>query len=272
MHRKVVIITGAASGIGLALTRAFAAQGAHLCLADKSADGLSAIEQELMQQYAAIQVLSLCTDVSKASDCKALIDACVSRFGCIDILINNAGISMRALFKDLELDVIKKLMDTNFWGTVYCTKYALPYLLAQKGTVAGITSVSGFKGLPARTGYSASKFAMKGFLETLRIEHLYDGLHVMIIAPGFTASNIRHTALTADGSPQGETPRNEEKMMSAEAVAKYIIKGISKRKKQIVLTLQGKALVWIDKFFPGFVDRMEFKVMSREPDSPFKKP
>ncbi|MCL1974263.1 MAG: SDR family oxidoreductase [Bacteroidetes bacterium] len=272
MQNKVVIITGAASGIGLALTRAFADQGACLCLADKSAEGLNSVEQELMQRYASIQVLSLCTDVSKEADCKALIDACVSRFGCIDILINNAGISMRALFKDLELDVIKKLMDTNFWGTVYCTKYALPYLLAHKGTVAGITSVSGFKGLPARTGYSASKFAMKGFLETLRIEHLYDGLHVMIIAPGFTASNIRHTALTADGSPQGETPRNEGKMMSAEAVAKHIIKGIRKRKKQIVLTLQGKALVWIDKFFPGFVDRMEFKVMSREPDSPFKKP
>ena len=272
MQHKVVIITCAASGIGLALSRAFAAKWAHLCLADKTADRLNAVEQELRQQYASIQVLSVCTDVSREADCKTMITTCVSRFGRIDILINNAGISMRALFRDLELDVIKKLMDTNFWGTVYCTKYALPYILAQKGTVAGVTSVSGFKGLPARTGYSASKFAMKGFLETLRIEHLYDGLHVIIIAPGFTASNIRHTALTANGSPQGETPRNEGKMMSAEAVANHIIKGIRKRKTQLVLTLQGKALVWIDKFFPGFVDRMEFKVMSREPDSPFKKP
>ena len=272
MRNKVVIITGASSGIGLALARAFAAQGAHLCLADRATEKLGMVSQELIRQHLHIQVLPVVTDVSREADCKAMVAACVSRFGTIDILINNAGISMRALFKDVELDVIKKLMDTNFWGTVYCTKYALPYILTQKGTIAGITSVSGFKGLPARTGYSASKFAMKGFLETLRIEHLYDGLHVMIVAPGFTASNIRQTALTADGSPQGETPRNEGKMMSAEAVAKHIIKGIQKRKKQIVLTLQGKALVWIDKFFSGFVDRMEFKVMSREPDSPFKKP
>ncbi|MCL2727227.1 MAG: SDR family oxidoreductase [Bacteroidales bacterium] len=268
MQNRVVIITGAASGIGRALTHAFAALGARLCIADKSANRLTAVEQEIKQQFANANILSIVTDVSIETDCKEMTEACITHFGRIDILINNAGISMRALFKDLDLVVIKNLMDVNFWGTVYCTKYALPHLLTAKGSVIGVSSIAGFKGLPARTGYSASKFAIQGFLETLRIEHLYDGLHVMVIAPGFTASNIRFSALTADGSQQGETPRNEGKMMSPELVAQHIIKGIQKRKAQVVLTLQGKAVVWLNKFFPRFVDRMEYKVMSREPDSP----
>ena len=270
MKNKVVIITGAASGIGLALARAFATQGARLCLADQTADKLTALHHELTQKHQGIEVLSVHTDVAVEAQCKAMVEACVARFGGIDILINNAGISMRALFIDLHLSVIKRLMDVNFWGTVYCTKFALPWLLTSKGSVAGMISIAGLKGLPARTGYSAAKFAIRGFLETLRIEHINEGLHVMIVAPGFTASNIRFTALTADGSPQGETPRNEGKMMPADVVAQHIIKGIRKRKNQIVLTLQGKALVWVNKFFPHFVDRMEYKVMSREPDSPLR--
>jgi len=271
MQDKVVIITGAASGIGLALARAFAAQGARLCLADRVADRLTAIANEIAQRHAHIEVLPVVTDVSVDAEYKAMVETCVARFGTIDILINNAGISMRALFKDLDLNVIRRVMDVNFWGTISCTKYALPYLLSSKGSVVGLSSISGFKGLPARTGYSASKFAIHGFLETLRIEHLYDGLHVMIVAPGFTASNIRFAALTADGSPQGETPRNEGKMMSPELVAQHIIKGIRKHKIEVILTLQGKALVWINKFFPRFVDRMEYKAMCRETDSPLKK-
>jgi len=266
VKNRVVIVTGAASGIGRALAHAFATQGARLCLADCNVEGLALLQDECTRQYQGVEIITVLTDVGVESDCKAMVEACVARFGGIDILINNAGISMRASFNDLDLNVLKRVMDVNFWGAVYCTKYALPHLLASKGSVAGVSSISGFKGLPARTGYSASKFAIRGFFETLRIEHLYDGLHVMIIAPGFTASNIRFSALTADGSPQGETPRNEEKMMSPEAVAKHIIKGIRKRKNLIILTLQGKAVVWIDKFFPNFVDRMEYKVMKREPD------
>ena len=149
-------------------------------------------------------------------DCRNLIEHAVARFGRIDILVNNAGISMRAMFKDLDLNVIRRLMDVNFWGTVYCTKYALPHILKTEGSVVGVISIAGFKGLPARTGYSASKFAIYGFLDTLRVEHLKDNLHVMIFAPGFTASNIRESALVADGSHQGETPRDENKMMTAQ--------------------------------------------------------
>ena len=268
MKNKTVIITGASSGIGLATAKAFAQLGAQVVLAARNYDKIKNIEQEM--QAAGQQALAVKTDVSKEEDCKNLINQTVSRFGKIDILVNNAGISMRALFKDLQLEVLKKLMDVNFWGTVYCTKYALPYLLKTQGSVVGVSSIAGFVGLPARTGYSASKFAMHGFLNTLRIETLKDGLHVMIIAPGFTASNIRKTALVADGTAQGETPRNEEKMMSAEEVAAHLIKGIKKRKRIVVLTTQGKLTVWLNKFFPSFMDKMIYNHMAQEEDSPLK--
>lgn len=266
-NNKVVIITGASSGIGLAAAREFANQGAYLVLAARRENLLSEIEKELS---AITKVIVVKTDVSIEEDCKNLIDKTVEHFGKIDILINNAGISMRALFKDLDLLVIKQLMDVNFWGTVYCTKYALPWLLNSQGSVVGVISIAGFKGLPARTGYSASKFAIYGFLDTLRIEHLKDNLHVMIFAPGFTTSNIRFAALTADGSKQGETPRNEADMMSAEECAKQLAKGINKRKAQVVLTFTGKLVVLLNKFFPRLVDKLEYNFMKKEPDSPLK--
>ncbi len=266
---KIVIVTGASSGIGLACAKAFAAKGCKMVLAARSINKLKETEAEL--SAAGTDVLTVQTDVSQEDDCQRLIKNTVARFGGIDVLVNNAGVSMRALFRDLDLKIMKRLMDVNFWGTVYCTKYALPYLLERKGSVVGVASISGFKGLPARTGYSASKFAMFGFLETLRIEHLYDDLHVMVMAPGFTASNIRKAALTADGSTQNETPRNEGKMMSAEKVADYLMKGVEKRKYQMILTPLGKTTVWVNKFFPRFVDRMSYREMAKEPDSPLVK-
>ena len=155
--------------------------------------------------------LSVVTDVSKEEDCRRMVEATVEKFGTIHILINNAGISMRALFEEVEISVLKRLMDVNFWGTVYCTRYALPYIVANKGSVVGVSSTAGYHGLPGRTGYSASKFAIHGFLETLRIEYMTQKLHVMIIMPGFTASDIRRHALVADGSEQGVSPREEKK-------------------------------------------------------------
>ncbi len=264
---KVVVITGASSGIGLAAAREFAKEGARVVLAARRIDKLSETEKELS---AITEVLSVKTDVTIEADCKNLIEQTLARFGKLDILVNNAGISMRALFKDLDLSVIKQLMDVNFWGTVYCTKYALPHILNTGGSVIGVISIAGFKGLPARTGYSASKFAVYGFLDTLRVEHLKDKLHVMIFAPGFTASNIREEALVADGSHQGKTPREEDKMMSAEECARHLLKGIEKRKAQVVLTPVGKLLVVLNKFFPRLVDRLEYNYMKKEPDSPLQ--
>ncbi len=264
---KVVIITGASSGIGLAAAKEFASHGCKVVMAARRLELLQETEKLISTTT---EVLSVKCDVSIEEDCKALIEATVAKFGRIDILINNAGISMRAMFRDLDLSVIKQLMDVNFWGTVYCTKYALPWLLSSKGSVTGVISIAGYKGLPARTGYSSSKFAVYGFLDTLRIEHLHDGLHVMVFAPGFTASNIRQVALTADGSKQGETPRDENKMMTAEECAKHLSKGIIKRKAEVILTAQGKLVVWINKFFPRLVDRLEYNFMKKEPNSPLK--
>jgi short-subunit dehydrogenase len=221
--------------------------------------------------HMADQLLAVQTDVSREADCKNLIEKTIKTYGKIDILINNAGISMRAMFKDLDLDVIRQLMDVNFWGTVYCTKYALPYLLKQKGSVVGVISIAGHVGLPARTGYSSSKFAIRGFLDTLRIEHLKDDLHVLVAAPGFTSSNIRNTALKADGSRQGKTPRNEGKMMSAEKVAEKIFKAVRKRRSSLILTfVEGKLTVFLGKCCPRLLDKLIYKEMAKEPDSPLK--
>ena len=263
---KVAIVTGASSGIGLATATLLAKYRAKVVLAARSEDKLEELRKELSQYT---DVISVKTDVSVESDCRNLIDMTVEKFGRIDILINNAGISMRAMFKDLDLSVIRRLMDVNFWGTVYCTKFALPYLLESKGSVVGVISTAGYKGLPGRTGYSASKFAINGFLDTLRSEHLYDGLHVMIYAPGFTASNIRKTALTADGSQQGETPREEGKMMTSDRVAHIMLNHIRRRSRRATLTFTSKRLLVLTPLFPIIPDHMEYWYMAREPNSPF---
>ena len=267
---KVMIITGASSGIGLASAKLFAALGAKLVLAARSQDKLEEIASGISHDSGS-DVLCVKTDVSVEEDCRNLIDKAVARFGRIDVLVNNAGLSMRALFRDLDLQVIKTLMDVNFWGTVYCTKYALPYLLESKGSVVGVISIAGYAGLPARTGYASSKYAIRGFLDTLRIEHLYDGLHVMVFAPGFTASNVRNAALTAHGQQQGQTPRDEGKMMSAEKVALYMAKGIARRKSEMILTPIGKLTVFMHNILPRLTDRLEFSYMAKEPGSPFHK-
>jgi short-subunit dehydrogenase len=266
MKNKVVIITGASSGIGLATAKEFAKRGSKLVLAARNLDKLIELENELIN----VEVISVRTDVSIESDCKNLIEKAIEKFGTIDVLINNAGISMRAIFTDVDLTVLKQLMDVNFWGTVYCTKYALPYILKNEGSVVGVSSIAGFKGLPGRTGYSASKFAMQGFLETIRIENLKKNLHVLVVAPGFTSSNIRKTALASDGSIQGETPLKEDKLMSAEEVALNIAKAVVKRKRTLVLTLQGKLVVLLDKFFPKMMDKLSYNHMAKEPNSPLK--
>ncbi|HOI33219.1 MAG TPA: SDR family oxidoreductase, partial [Bacteroidales bacterium] len=241
LNQKVVIITGASSGIVEALAFEAASRGTRLMLAARNIKKLEAIAKSLEEKKISVKVCE--TDVSVMEDCKHLIAETINAYGKIDVLINNAGISMRALLVAADPSVIHRLMDVNFWGTVYCTKFALPYLLKEKGSVAGISSIAGIKGLPARTGYSASKFAMLGFMESLRIENLKTGLHVLMAFPGFTASNIRNTALAADGSQQGESPRDESKMMTAEEVAKHVLDAIEKRKRTLILTTQGKLTV-----------------------------
>ncbi|HAM09206.1 MAG: short chain dehydrogenase [Bacteroidetes bacterium GWE2_41_25] len=265
---KVVIVTGASSGIGEATAREFAKNGSKVVLAARSVEKLLKIANEI--KIFNTDVLVVKTDVSCEEDCRNLINKTIEKFNTIDVLVNNAGISMRASFIDVDLMVLHRLMDVNFWGTVYCTKYALPYLIERKGSLIGVSSVAGFHGLPGRTGYSASKFAMHGFLETVRIENLKKGLHVMIIAPGFTSTEIRKHALLANGEEQAESPRDEHKLMAPEYVAKWVIKGIRKKKRNKLLTWEGRLTALFQRIVPSFVDWVYYYEMSREPESPVK--
>lgn len=266
LKNKLVIITGASSGIGLACAYECAKRGANLVLAARQYVKICEIANQLQSTYG-VKVLAVQTNVAVEDDCIQLIKQSIYTFGKIDVLINNAGISMRALLADLDLAVIKQVMDVNFWGTVYCTKYALPHLLNSKGTVVGVSSIAGFKGLPGRTGYSASKFAMQGFLESLRIENLKNGLHVMLACPGFTASNIRNVALNSDAQSQGETSMDESKMMTANEVAIKILNGIINHKRQLIMTRQGKLTVLLQKFFPSFLDKLVYNHFKKEKDA-----
>ena len=264
---KVIIVTGASSGIGLASARLFGSLGARVVMAARSYDKLCELAPSVAPEG---RVLCVKCDVSSEEDCKSLVEQTVQRFGGIDILVNNAGLSMRAMFKDLDLSVIRRLMDVNFWGTVNCTKYALPWLLERKGQVVGVISIAGYSALPARTGYSSSKYAIRGFLDTLRMEHMKDGLNVLVFAPGYTASAVRRNALTADGSAQGETPLDESRLMSAETVAKRLAKALRRRRSQVTLTFLGKITIFAHRVFPRLTDHLTYIYVSREPNSPFK--
>ena len=266
---KVVIITGASSGIGKSCAEEFASRGANLVLAARQYVTLCELTAALEKKYG-IKAVAVQVDVTKEEDCEHLIKQALITFGGIDILINNAGISMRALFSELDLSVLKNLMDVNFWGTVYCTKYALPEILKTKGSIIGVSSIAGYRGLPGRTGYSASKFAMNGFMEALRTELLNSGVHVMVACPGFTTSNIRVAALAKDGSSHGETSMEEGKMMSPEEVAKNIVNGIASRKRTLVMTGQGKLTVWINKLLPALADKLVFNHFKKEKNALIK--
>lgn len=262
MTGKVVLITGGSSGIGRALALAFAQAGAAVAFTGRDAAGLAETSQLLMSLGA--RQLAIRADVSLPADCHRSVAETVAAFGRLDVLINNAGISMRAMFEDADVAVLRRLMDVNFFGTVETTKAALPHLFATKGSIVGVSSIAGYRGLPGRTGYSASKFALHGFLESLRTELRPRGVHVLLACPGFTASNIRSTALLADGSTQGASPRDEGKMMSADEVAGHILRAVRARRRDLVLTGQGKLTVFLNRWLPGLADKLVYNHFVKE--------
>lgn len=265
---KTAIITGASSGIGKALAFHAASKEYNLVLTSRNLSDLERVKQQISDHYS-VQILLLSGDISQELFCKELISRALNAFGNIHVLINNAGISMRGIFLETDLHVLKRIMDVNFWGSIYCTKYALPHLLKTQGSVIGISSIAGFKGLPGRTGYSASKFALQGFLESLRIENRKTGLHVLIACPGYTASNIRKSALNSQGLPQGETPLPEHQLMPAEEVAMKVWRAYENKKHYLILTIQGKLAVFLNKISHKLADYLTFKVVSQEKKSPF---
>lgn len=268
MKDKVVIITGGTSGIGKALAYEFGSNGSHVVITARTDEAL--METATAMKTEGINIHPVRADVSIPEDNKRMVEEAIRVFGRIDILINNAGISMRAIFEEVDPEVIKKVMDINFYGAVYATKYALPEIIRNKGSIVGISSIAGFRGLPGRTGYSASKFALNGFLESLRTELLSSGVHVLTACPGFTASNIRKRSLTGDGSSQGVSPRKEEKMMTAEQCAAHVYQATVRRRRTLVLTLQGKFVVFLNKWFPSLADKIVYNAMRKEENSPLR--
>jgi short-subunit dehydrogenase len=252
---KVVAITGGSDGIGRALVDQLILKGAKVATCGRNQNKL----YTLQMAHPGKPLHTLVADVSNINDCRNFIESTIQTFGKIDILINNAGISMRALLTDLEMDVIQKVMNINFYGAVYCTKLALPSLLENKGIIVGVSSIAGYRGLPGRSAYSASKFAMNGWLESIRTEMLDKEVHVMWVCPGFTSSNIRNAALNNAGSSHGETTMDEGRMMTAEKCASHILRAIEKKKRTLVLTFTGKWTIFMNRFFPRLADTFTHK-------------
>jgi len=252
---KVVAVTGGTDGIGKALVDSLLEMGAKVATCGRNHDKLYLLQSN----HPSAHLHTMVADVSSENDCRRFIEMTIKMFGGIDIIINNAGISMRALLKDVSTDVIRKVMDINFFGTVWCTKYALNSLIERKGTIVGVSSVAGYRGLPGRSGYSASKFALQGWLESIKSELKDKDVHVMWVCPGFTTSNIRIASLDKDAKSHGDTTMNEGKMMTAEECAGHILKAVRKKKRSLLLTWTGKQTVFLNRFFPKLADRLVHK-------------
>ena len=250
-NNKIVAVTGGSEGIGKAVVDLLLLNGAKVAACGRDHDKLYRLQSE----FPSYPLHTVVADVANENDCRHFIESTIKVFGGIDILINNAGISMRALLKDAPTEILRNVMNVNFFGAVYCTKYALDAITESKGIIVGISSVAGYRGLPGRSAYSASKFALQGWLEAIRIELMDTGIHVMWVSPAFVSSNIRNAALDKDGN-KAKSLMNEEDMMTPEECARHIIHAIEKKKRALVLSFTGKQTVFLNKFFPGLADKL----------------
>ncbi len=261
----VVIITGASDGIGAELARQMAAeqgQGLQLVLAARSADKLAEVARACEAKGA--QVLVRPTDVAVEADCQGLIADTVARFGRIDTLVNNAGMSAHALLSEVSsLDWYQRLMQINLWGSAWCTQAALPHLEASRGRIVAVSSLAGLVGVPGRTAYCATKFAMTGFFEALRVELAPKGVSVTIAYPGVVATEIRYRGFNAQGQAAGQSGLDEAGAMSVETCARLIREGAARRQRDIVMSAKGKAGRWLKLIAPGLVDRMARAALNR---------
>lgn len=262
-NARVIVITGASEGIGAEMARQWAARGRPaLVLAARSVDKLEQVAAECRKLGA--EVLAQRCDVSEPADCKALVDAAVQRFGGIDTLVNNAGMSAHAMFEQVDdLAWYERLMRINHWGSVWCTQAALPHLKARKGRLVAVSSLAGLVGVPGRTAYSATKFAMTGFFEALRVELAASGVSVTIAYPGVVATQIRYHGFNAQGQAAGVSGLDERHAMSVEECARLIVEGCERRQRDVVMTAQGKLGRWVKLIAPGLVDRMALKALNK---------
>lgn len=254
-NNKVVWITGASSGIGEALVQAFAAQGANLVLSARRAEELERVKNTAGLKDLNSLILPL--DLAETSNVKALTEQVISKFGRIDILINNGGISQRALTKDTLLETDRKIMEVNFFGTVALTKSVLPYMLKQKsGHIIAMSSIAGKFGFYLRSAYSASKHALHGFFESLRMEIHNDNVKVLIVCPGKIKTNISINAVTGEGSKHNKMDESTEQGLSAEECAKQILRAIEAGKEEIFVGGKELNAVWLKRLFPGLFSKM----------------
>jgi short-subunit dehydrogenase len=249
---KNVVVTGGTDGIGKALVEILLKAQANVATCGRNAQKLDALKNE----HSSLSLHTSICDVSVYEDCKNFIDSTIKTFGEIDILINNAGISMHGELRDTEISVFEKVMAINYFGAVYCTKLSVESIIKKQGTIVGVSSIAGYRGLPGRSGYSASKFALNGWLEAIRTELMTENVNVMWVCPGFTKSNIRNAALNEKAEAQGESPLDESSLMTSEACAQEILTAVEKRKRNLVLTFKGKQTVFMNKFFAKLTDKL----------------
>jgi short-subunit dehydrogenase len=252
---KVIVITGASTGIGAALATALARRRAHLVLAARDGARLDETSDRCRQLGA--RVAAQVTDVTQLDQCRALIERALAEFGRLDVLVNNAGVTMWARFDELtELAICRELMNVNYLGAVYATQPALAALKKSRGLIVAVASVAGFTGVPERSAYAASKHAMVGFFESLRIELAGSGVDVTIVAPDFVVSEIHKRAIGADGCPLGASPMQITRIMTAEACAARIVRAIEKRERLVVMSRRGRFGRWLKLVAPRVVDRI----------------
>jgi short-subunit dehydrogenase len=259
---KTLVITGASTGIGEALARACAARGDRVVLAARNRAQLERVAGAC--ERAGGQALAVPTDVTDPDQCRALVDRAVERFGGIDVLVNNAGISMWARFDEVtDLTMFERLMRVNYLGAVYCTYYALPHVKRARGLLVAVSSLTGKTGVPTRTGYAASKHAMQGFFDSLRIELLGTGVDVLVASPGFVRTGIRERVLGPDGKPRGASPRDEggRATMSLEQCTRILVRAIDRRRRDVVMPGAARAGMWVKLVAPSVVDRMALRAV-----------
>jgi short-subunit dehydrogenase len=260
LAENVVVITGASLGLGRELALQLADRGAWLALAARDENRLEEVAARCRQRNA--KAIAVPTDITREFECARLVEQTILEYGRIDTLVNNAGWGMFARFDELQdLKVLEQIMQVNYFGGVYCTYYALPFLKMTKGRIVGICSLAGKTGLPTRTGYSASKHALAGFYDSLRIECEKDGVSVTVIYPGFISTGIRERALGADGKPLGKSPYEEKGLMPVEKCAQLTVKAIAGRRRELVMTLRGKVGQWLKLVAPGLVDTLACKAV-----------
>ena len=262
---KVFVITGASDGIGAEIARQLAAAhrgDAALVLAARSRDKLDAVAAQCRALGA--QALAVPMDVAVEAQCRGLVEQAIARFGRIDSLINNAGISAQALFADVareDLHWYEDLMKVNFWGSLWCTHEALAHLKASRGSIVAVSSLAGLVGVPGRTAYSATKFAMTGFFEALRAELKAAGVSVTTAFPGVVATRIRHRGYNARGEPAGASGLKEDDAMSVEECARLIIDGMNARRREVVMSAKGKVGRFAKLIAPGMVENMALSAL-----------